>query len=418
MTDAAAAGERPALSEDELIGAVAELARGAFADRAAESDRTGEFSHANADDLRALGIPGLIVPAEFGGRDASIFTYIRVIEEIARGDSSTAVALNMHLLVSGLIRALPPIPRRAAVLRAIAEDGAWACAPGSIPSRQLDREGAGFRVAEDGAELVINGRAGFASMSDAARFVMTAGQIQRESGEGDLVLAMVEAGAPGLANLGNWDGMGLRATASHDIAMENVRIPREEALVAPPALIRAAETMMPQTAFQRRAVPALGILAIWLGTAQAVFDETAAYLGKRSGYLAVPAPAEAEQQGPRSEQPWAQSALGEMDAWLGTSRELLYAAAGKIEQPFDDRQSFIRYQVRLTYHLRRMAEELAQRSISLCGAHAYVKGSPLERLYRDLTGAIVMAWKTDELRLSLGQAALGREITIVGPAGT
>ena len=418
MTDAAAAGGREALDEDELIDAVSELSRGALADRAAESDRTGEFGHANAGDLRALGIPGLIVPAEFGGLDASIFTYIRVIEEIARGDSSTAVALNMHLLVSGLIRALPPIPRRAAVLRAIAEDGAWACAPGSIPSRQLDREGAGFRVAEDGAELVINGRAGFASMSDAARFVMTAGQIQREGGEGDLVLAMVEADAPGLSNLGNWDGMGLRATASHDIVMENVRIPREEALVAPPALIRAAETMMPQTTFQRRAVPALGILAIWLGTAQAVFDETAAYLGKRSGYLAVPTPAETAQQGPRSEQPWAQSALGEMDAWLGTSRELLYAAAGKIEQPFDDRQSFIRYQVRLTYHLRRMAEELAQRSISLCGAHAYVKGSPLERLYRDLTGAIVMAWKTDELRLSLGQAALGREITIVGPAGT
>ena len=420
MTDAetpADAAEPAALSEAELIGAVRELAQGPFAERAEQADRSGIMPIENYDELRALRIPGLVVPAEFGGLDASGETYLRIIEEIARGDSSTAVALNMHLLVSMLLRALPPIPRRSAVLAAIAE-GAWCCAPGSIPLRQLDRGNAGFRVAEDGAELVINGRAGFASMSDAARFILTAGQIQRDGADADLVLALVEADSEGVEILGNWDGMGLRSTASHDIAMTDVRVPRGEAMVAPPALIRAAEAMMPQQAFQLRALPALGILAIWLGTAQAVFDETVAYLRKRSGYLAVPMPAETGGAEPRSEQPWAQSSLGEMDAWLETSRELLYAAAAKIEQPFDDRQAFIRYQVRLTYQMRRMAEELAQRSISLCGAHAYVKGSPLERLYRDLTGAIVMAWKTDELRLSLGQAALGREITIVGPAGT
>ena len=422
-TDAAAeptgdaAAEPAPLSEPELIAAVRELARGPFAERAEAADRSGDMPLANYDELRALGVPGLMVPAEFGGLDVSVETYLRVIEEIARADSSTAVALNMHLLVSMLLRALPPIPRRSAVLAAIAE-GAWCCAPGSIPLRQLDRDGAGFSAVEDGADLVLDGRAGFASMSDAARFILATGQIQREGADADLVLALVEADSEGVQILGNWDGMGLRSTASHDIVMTGVRVPRAEAMVAPPALIRAAEAMMPQVMFQRRALPALGILAIWLGTAQAVFDETAAYLRKRSGYLAVPMPGEAGGDGPRAEQPWAQSSLGEMDAWLETSRELLYAAAARIDQPFPDRQSFIRYQVRLTYQMRRMAEELAQRSISLCGAHAYVKGAPLERLYRDLTGAIVMAWKTDELRLSLGRAALGREITIVGPAGT
>ena len=421
MTDVELSGDAGAeaapLSEPELIAAVRELAQGPFAERAEAADRSGEMPLENYDHLRALGLPGLMVPAEFGGLDVSPETYLRIIEEIARGDSSTAVALNMHLLVSMLLRALPPIPRRSAVLTAIAE-GAWCCAPGSIPLRQLDRSQAGFRVAEDGADLVIDGRAGFASMSDAARFILAAGQIQREGADADLVLAVVEADSEGVEILGNWDGMGLRSTASHDISMNGVRVPRAEAMVAPTALIRAAEAMMPQVMFQRRALPALGILAIWLGTAQAVFDETVAYLRKRSGYLAVPMPAETGSAGPRSEQPWAQSSLGEMDAWLETSRELLYAAAARIDQPFPDRQSFIRYQVRLTYQMRRMSEELAQRSIALCGAHAYVRGAPLERLYRDLTGAIVMAWKTDELRLSLGRAALGEEITIVGPAGT
>ena len=78
----------------------------------------------------------------------------------------------------------------------------------------------------------------------------------------------------------------------------------------------------------------------------------------------------------------------------------------------------MRYQVRTTYHLRRMAEEVAQGAINVAGAHGYVRDSEIDRLYRDLTGSIVMAWKTDELRHSLGLSALGQEITIVGPAGT
>ena len=89
------------------------------------------------------------------------------------------------------------------------------------------------------------------------------------------------------------------------------------------------------------------------------------------------------------------------------SRSLLYDALRQVEEPFPDRQSFVRYQVRTTYHLRRMAEEVAQGAISVAGAHGYVRGSEIDRLYRDLTGGIVMAWKTDELRHSLGLSALG-----------
>jgi alkylation response protein AidB-like acyl-CoA dehydrogenase len=65
-----------------------------------------------------------------------------------------------------------------------------------------------------------------------------------------------------------------------------------------------------------------------------------------------------------------------------------------------------------------MSEELAQGSMKVCGAHAYVKSKPLERIFRDMIGGNVMAWKTDELQISLGQGALGMPITFVGPAGT
>ncbi len=399
-----------------LLERVREIARGPLRETAAEADAVGELHRDNFDLLAELGIPGLLVPESFGGLQADGGTHIRVIEELAYGDPSTAVVVNMHLLVTSIVAALPPFPRRDAVLRACAE-GAWCCAPGSIPSRELDNADTGFEAVEDGADLVISGRAGFASGSDAARFAFMGALIERPT-EPDLVLAMLDLEADGITNRRNWNAMGLRSTASHDIVVEDLRIPRAECFVVPLSLLRMGEQMIPQLQWQRRALPGLGICAIWLGNAQALFDETVSYLTQRRGYLASASSPLGGANEFRSEQAWAQMALGEMDSWLASARAVLEHAVAQVEQPYADRQSFIRMQVRATHHLRRMAEEVAQISIKTSGAHAYVKGQPLERLYRDLIGGIVMAWKTDELQHSLGLAALGQEITIVGPAGT
>ncbi len=403
-------------ASQQLIEQVRELARGPFRDRAADADRDGELAIENFNELAALGIPGLLIPEASGGLEADGETYIRLIEEIAYGDASTAVALNMHLLVTGIATALPPFPHRDQMLKACAE-GAWCCAPGSIPSGELDNTSTGFMAVEDGTDLVISGRAGFASGADAASFAMVGALIERPA-EPDLVISLPELENEAITNRGNWNGMGLRATASHDMVIEDLRVPRADCFVVPLSLLRMGEQMIPQLLWQRRALPGLGICAIWLGNAQAMFDETVEYLQQRRGYLASANSPLGGTNELRSQQAWAQMALGEMDSWLASGRTMLYHAVSEVDRAYDDRQSFIRMQVRTTHHLRRMAEEVAQISIKTTGAHAYVKGRVLERLYRDLTGGIVMAWKTDELQHSLGLAALGEEITIVGPAGT
>ncbi len=399
-----------------LIEQVRELSRGPFRERAADADRDGQLPIDNFNELAELGIPGLLISEAFGGLEADGDTFIRLIEEIAYGDASTAVALNMHLLVTSIAAALPPFPHRDRMLAACAE-GAWCCAPGSIPARELDNTTTGFMAVEDGADLVISGRAGFASGSDAATYAMLGALIERPT-EPDLVIALPRLDNDAIVNRGNWNGMGLRATASHDMLIEDLRIPRADCFVVPLALLRMGEQMIPQLQWQRRALPGLGICAIWLGNAQAMFDETIDYLQQRRGYLASANSPLGGTNELRSQQAWAQMALGEMDSWLASARTMLYHAVDEVDRAYTDRQSFVRMQVRTTHHLRRMAEEVAQISIKTTGAHAYVKGHPLERLYRDLTGGIVMAWKTDELQHSLGLAALGEEITIVGPAGT
>lgn len=408
--------------ETDLIAQVRDLARTKFAERAAEIDREGKFPRQNVDELLALNVPAMALRKEIGGLGISARGQMRVMEEIAYADGSTAVALNMHVLVAGFLENLPPFPRRDAVLTDMGRNGAMICGPGSVPTGGLDNRQAGFTIREDGDDLVINGRAGFASMSEGAKYALVGGTVDRgEGNEPDVALTIPELSTPGIKNLHNWDAMGLRGTASHDIVIEEARIPKSEGLVIPAAMLRMvlqAQAQVIDVQTQLRTRGALGILAIWLGQAQAAFDFTIDYVKQRHGYLAGATANLGTPAGYRSEQPWAQFAIGNMEHWLETGRIVLYDCVDRLETPFENSQAFTRHLVRTVYHLRRMSEEVSAGAMRTCGAHAYVKGRALERIYRDMVGGNVMAWKTDELMHSLGLSALGQPISFVGPAGT
>ncbi len=408
--------------ETEMVDAVRALARNELAPRAAEHDREGTFPHENFSELKRLGIPGMALPKDIGGLDLSPEAQMRVMEEIAYGDGSTAVALNMHRIGTDLVSILPPFPYRNAVLEDIARNGALICAPGSVPTGELDNRRSGYTAVDEGARLVVGGQAGFASISEGATYVFLVASVDRgPNAEPDYAFSMPRTDAPGLKILYNWDAMGLRATASHDIACEGLVIPKTEALVLPLAMLRAIfEAVRSQGGplAQRRSLGTLGILAIWLGLAQAAFDFTVEYVAKRHGYLAGTADVLGPPLGYRSEQPWAQTAIGNMEHWLETGRTVFYDTVRRVEDVFPSPQAFTRLIVRTVYHLRRMSEEVAMGAMKVCGAHAYVRSRPLERIFRDLMGGVVMAWKTDELVQTLGRGALGMPITIVGPAGS
>jgi alkylation response protein AidB-like acyl-CoA dehydrogenase len=342
----------------------------------------------------------------------------RVMEEIAYADGSTAVAMNMHLLISHFLRFLPMFPHATRVVEDIARTGALICGPGSVPTGDLDNRKSGFRVREAGEHFVLEGKAGFASMSEGATYVMLGGWIEGAgSAEPRVVMAIPRIDSPGIRNLRNWDAMGMRGTASHDIECSGLEIPRGEAFVAPLSLLREGQKALGVDAMKIRSWGALGILGLWVGLAQAAYDFTLDYVAKRHGYLAGNSQAGGE-VGYRSNEAWAQIAIGRMDHWLHTGRVVLEDTVRRLDGPFDDVAQFTRHMVRTVYHLRRMSEEVAEDAMRTCGAHAYVSGSQLERIYRDMVGSNVMAWKTDQLVHMLGLAALGREITLAGPAGT
>jgi alkylation response protein AidB-like acyl-CoA dehydrogenase len=239
-----------------------------------------------------------------------------------------------------------------------------------VPTGDLDNRKSGFRVRDGGDRWLVDGKAGFASMSEGATYVMLGGWIDGDGAqEPRALIAMPRIDSPGIVNLCNWDAMGMRATASHDIECKGLEIPRDEAFVAPLSLLREGQRALPLEAQKIRSWGALGILGIWVGLAQAAFDFTLEYVGKRHGYLAGNSQAGGE-VGYRADEAWAQTAIGRMDHWLGTGRILLHDTIRRLDGPFDDVPQFTRHMVRTVYHLRRMSEEVANAIVFMASDEA------------------------------------------------
>ncbi|MED5358748.1 MAG: acyl-CoA dehydrogenase family protein, partial [Pseudomonadota bacterium] len=89
---------RPTVRQQELIDLAAKLARKKFEPRAAELDRDARFPFEDYDDLREAGLLALCVPETYGGLGGDLETYVLVVEQLAKGNASTALTYNMHCL--------------------------------------------------------------------------------------------------------------------------------------------------------------------------------------------------------------------------------------------------------------------------------------------------------------------------------
>ncbi|HJN93175.1 MAG TPA: acyl-CoA dehydrogenase family protein, partial [Dehalococcoidia bacterium] len=240
--------------EQELVQAVRELARGSFTERADAADKAGTFTTENVEELQALNVPGMMLGEAWEGGAMSPEAAVRVVEEIAYGDASTAVALNMYLLIANAVESFPSFPARDAALFDIAKNQALICGAGSVPTSALDTRTSGYRGREDGDDIVIKGRAGFASMSEGATYTIIGGLLEAdpEAEDPTVMLTVPRMDTPGLINHMNWSAMGLRGTASHDLEAQDMRIPKTDVFMVPLSLARMAQQNMPLEAIQRR----------------------------------------------------------------------------------------------------------------------------------------------------------------------
>src|SRR5438067_2758340 len=390
---------RPSPRQRELIELARRLAVERFAPRAERHDREATFPFDDYDDLRDAGLIALCVPERYGGLGATYETYCLVAEQLAYGNASTALTFNMHcltMLMMGEIADAMPLSAaardrheklRAQKFREVVDRGVFYGQPHREPVEhgQTDtaltvggrRCGTTARKVDGG--YVVNGRKFFVSLAGAAPYYATpAIRLGDEPWIERTLYLQIPKDAPGVSFPGDWDPMGMRATVSRDMVLDNVFVP-DDAEVLPPGLFGAMYNAFPHLF--------LSFSATFLGLMQAAYDDALAYLtGRMPG-----APA------PHTEIAAKGHAIAEMLFALESARAIYYRAISEaqVDAPLEAVQRARAAHVTV----QRAVVAVTQEAIRVCGGRAFLKRYPLERYARDARAAALMRPWTEELAI-------------------
>ncbi len=384
-----------------------------FAATAAEHDRTGTFPVANLARLHEAGLAGLTVPVAYGGAGAGISTVVDVLAAIARGDPATALVLAMTYLAHQGGGGGWPEAVYARVARSTVEEGAMVNhlrvepdlgtpARGGLPATTARWTGDGWeltghKIYSTGAPvlrwMLVWGATDPASDPGADRSGNPAAPDGPASAEPRVGTFLVPAGAPGIEIVRTWDHLGMRATESHDVVFDRVRLDADAVVGLTPVSglqdLAAAGSMI-------AAWGGLAISAIYLGVAEAARDWLIGFLHER-----VPS----NLGRPLASLPRFQAAVGEIDVTLTTARVLVETTARDVDAG-DVAAAARGNAVKST--VTNAAIRAVGEAVALIGNPGLTRTNPLERHYRNVLCARVHTPQDDAVHAAAGRALLAR----------
>jgi alkylation response protein AidB-like acyl-CoA dehydrogenase len=381
----------------ELVGIARELGRDRFAPRAAQHDREASFPTANYDDLRQAGFLGLCIPERYGGLGADYETYCLVSAELGTWCGATALTYNMHaasmLWPSLMADGIEMTPedrsaheqRRVAIFATVLRDGAIFAQPFSEPNAAAAAGRAPFgtvaRRVEGGWR--VSGRKHFASLSGAAHYYSILCTEERE-GEPpnvrDTAFLAVPADAAGFRIEGEWDTLGMRATVSKSLVLDDVFVPESLSLLPSGAYHRVA-LAWPHMFFT--------LSPTYIGIARAAFRFTVAYLREAKTRSST----------------MKQVAVAEMRLKLDQAEALFHRAIGEAQANPEKDARLRAYAAQFT--IMEHANDICRLAIRTCGGRSIARALPLERYYRDSRcGALMLPWTAEICLERLGRESL------------
>ena len=376
MTEATAAGDI-----DQFVPLAAELGA-QFAEHSARHDHEGTFVDEAFATFRESGYLGLAVPTELGGLGATIGQVAMAQAEMARYDSSAALAVAMHLHITlfGAWRFRRQMPGAEGLLRRVVDDRVVLVSTGGSdftrPNGTAQKVDGGFRV---------SGRKIFASQCPTGD-VMSTMFTYDDPEAGRQVLSMgIPLGADGVTILDTWNTIGMRGTGSHDVELTDVFVTDAQVMSRRPWGVIDP----PLQVIISCAMPVIG--AVYLGVAEGVRDRVIARMSGSEKAL----------------DPTTQRLVGLLDYKLRVAR---WSLLGAIAEIGDDPQPSM-HNVVVAMQAKRA---IAQEAISACdtvleiaGGSAYFRKAGLEHAVRDVRGVLFHPLSPELTLLHAGKVALG-----------
>ncbi|MDX2270336.1 MAG: acyl-CoA dehydrogenase family protein [Cyanobacteriota bacterium] len=368
----------------------AEVLGSEFALQAARHDREGSFPFQNFEALHDSGLLGLTIPVELGGQGADLSLSAGVIERIAQGDAPTALVLTMHYLqhaIAGRSRRWPQsvyhqlcresIQGIALLNAARVEPELGTPARGGLPATIAEKTASGWQIS--GHKIYTTGS------PILSYFVVWARTLDEVPQVGSF---LVPRHTPGVKILETWDHLGMRATGSHDLILEQAIIPAEYALDVRP--LSEWRSLDPAQAVWGSIL----ISALYQGVATAARNWLVNYLQER-----VPS----NLNHSLASLPRFQLAMGEIEALLYANHQLIYGLATNLDRGSGANGSEAQT---VKYLTTNNAIKVVQTGLELTGNPGLSRRNPLERHYRDVLCSRIHTPQDDAICVSLGKKAL------------
>ena len=196
----------------------------------AAMDRQGEIPRALVDALFALGVMGIEIPTAHGGGGGSFFMAILAIEELARVDPAVAVCADVQnaLVNKAMLRWATPA-QQAAHLRALATEtvGAYALSEADSGS---DAFAMATRARRDGDGYVLNGCKAWTTNGAEAGLYVVFANADPERRQRGITAFLVERGRAGVGVGPRTEKLGIRASSTCELVLEDCRVPRANVL--------------------------------------------------------------------------------------------------------------------------------------------------------------------------------------------
>ena len=350
------------LSEDEQMfrNSVREFAEGELRPRVEEMDEHAKLDPALVKQCFDLGLMGIETPEEFGGAGGSFFTAILAVEELSRVDPSVGVFVDVQntLVNNALIRwGNPEQKQRYLTKLASSSVGAYALSEAGSGSDAFAMQ---TRAVDKGDHYLINGQKLWITNGNEADIFVLFANANPEAGYRGITAFIVERGFEGFTVGKKENKLGIRASSTTELIMEDCRVPKENVL----GEVGKGYKVSIETLNEGR----IGIGAQMIGIARGAMEAALSYTAER------------QQFGKSINQfQSVQFQLAEMAVELEAARLLVYNAA----RMKDAGMNFVKEAAIAKLYSSRAAEKISSVAIELYGGYGFVKDYPVEKFWRD-----------------------------------
>ena len=325
-----------------------------------EMDEKGVFDPGLIQEFFQLGLMGIEIPEEFGGGGAKFFEAILAVEELSRVDASAGVIVDVQntLVINALLRWATSEQKKRFLPRMAADTcGAYALSEAGSGSDAFALQ---TRAELRGSDYVLNGRKlWITNAKEAGAFVLFA-TVDPAAGYKGITAFIIEKDFPGFTVGKKEDKLGIRASSTCELILEDCHVPQENVL----GEVGKGYKIAIETLNEGR----IGIAAQMVGIARGAWEYAANYAQER------------KQFGKQlSDFQGIQFQIAQMATEIEAARLMVYNAA----RLKDAGLPFVKEAAMAKLFSSQVAERVTSLAIEIYGGYGFTKDYPVEKYWRD-----------------------------------